>query len=179
MKGRSSFLLRGAWALTMFVAMSAEAADETDPCATFKWDVSHERAVMKQTPRPLDAAAEASASAPELAVNTLYEVKLTAQGDVLFLAIPGKTTPNDGAFAGLVRFRVPKSGLYRISVSTPHWIDVVNAGELIKSRDFQGQRGCERPHKIVEFELPADRDLSLQLSGSGKSKVLLAITVAR
>jgi hypothetical protein len=164
--------------LTCLLAANGAVTEEPDPCMSFRWDVTHERALMKETPRAVEAAAEATADMPELKVGELHEVKLSRQGDVLFPAVPGMRTPNDGAFAGLVRFRVPKSGLYRVSISTPHWIDIVNAGQLIKARDFQGQRGCERPHKIVEFELPADRELMLQLSGSGKSRVLLAITAA-
>ncbi|HEV3286365.1 MAG TPA: hypothetical protein VG011_06415 [Steroidobacteraceae bacterium] len=52
----------------------------------------------------------------------------------------------------------------------------MDGGQFIKSRDFQGSHDCERPHKIVEFELPAVRELPLQLSGSGEESLLLAIT---
>ena len=52
----------------------------------------------------------------------------------------------------------------------------MDGGQFIKSRDFQGSHDCERPHKIVEFELPAARDLLLQFSGSGEESLLLANT---
>jgi hypothetical protein len=75
-----------------------------------------------------------------------------------------------------VRFRVEKAGRYRVSISSGHWIDIVDGTQLVSSRDFQGQRGCERPHKIVEYELPAGRNLTLQFSGSTDAQVIVAIT---
>jgi hypothetical protein len=46
----------------------------------------------------------------------------------------------------------------------------------VPSVDFQGHVGCERPSKIVEFDLPAGRDLTLQFSGSNDAEVFVAIT---
>jgi hypothetical protein len=63
-----------------------------------------------------------------------------------------------------------------VSITSGHWIDVVDGAQAVKSKDFQGSRGCERPHKIVLFELPGERDLVLQLSGAADSPVLVAIT---
>jgi hypothetical protein len=63
-----------------------------------------------------------------------------------------------------------------VSITSGHWIDIVDGAELLKSVDFQGHVGCERPRKIVEYELPADRDLGLQLSGSNGAEVDMAIT---
>ena len=81
--------------------------------------------------------------------------KLAIQSTVIFVAKPGKPTPGDGAYAGLVRFRVAKAGRYRVSISGGHWIEVVDGTQVVSSRDFQGQHGCQRLHKIVEFDLPA------------------------
>jgi hypothetical protein len=103
-------------------------------------------------------------------------VKLAGQSTVTFVAKPGKPTLNDGTHAGLVRFRVEKAGRYRVSISSGHWIDIADGRQLVSSRDFQGQRRCERPHKIVEYELPAGRDLTLQFSGSTDAQVIVAIT---
>ena len=149
---------------------------DADPCTRFTWDVSRERAVMKQTPRVLAGAVRPGADVPQIEPEKLYEVKLADQSTVTFVAKPGKTAVTDGAHAGLVRFRVEKAGRYRISISSGHWIDVVDGTQLVSSRDFRGQRGCERPHKIVEYELPASRDLTLQFSGSTDAQVIVAIT---
>jgi hypothetical protein len=152
------------------------AADE-DPCSKFTWDVTRELAVMRQEPTPLHAGAKIE-QAPIVEPEKLYDLKLDAQSDVTFPVVPGKPMLADGAHAGIVKFRVTKSGNYRVAMASAHWVDVVDGNKLIRSRDFQGQRGCERPHKIVEFTLPADRDLALQLSGATADHVLVSITAA-
>jgi molybdate transport system substrate-binding protein len=157
------------------LGQAASAAD-TDLCTRFTWDVSRERAVMKQTPRAVAAAVKPSTDVPQIEPGKLYEVQLAGQSMVTFVAKPGKAALTDGAHAGLVRFRVEKAGRYRVSITSRHWIDVVDGTQLVSSRDFQGQRGCERPHKIVEYELPARRDLTLQFSGSTDAQVIVAIT---
>ena len=151
-------------------------ADETEGCSHFTWDVSHELAVMKQTPKAITAATKPGAGTPLLHVDTLYELKLSPQGAVTYSAKPAKPTLDDSAQGGIVRFQVHKPGLYRISITSGHWIDVIEGEQFIKSKDFQGSRGCARPHKIVEFDLPAHKDLVLQFSGSTDPSVTLAIT---
>jgi hypothetical protein len=156
--------------------MAPAIADETEGCSHFTWDVSHELAVMKQTPKPITAATKPGSATPLLQVDTLYELKLAPQGSITYGAKPAKPTLDDSAQGGIVRFQVEKPGLYRISITSGHWIDVIEGEQLVKSKDFQGSRGCARPHKIVEFDLPAHKDLVLQLSGSTDASVVLAIT---
>jgi hypothetical protein len=89
---------------------------------------------------------------------------------------PAKPPSDDGAQGGLVRFRVEQAGLYRISLASGHWVDVIAHDEAVVSRDHQGARGCEPLHKIVEFDLPAGSELVLQLSGARDTAVRVAIT---
>ena len=156
----------------------AQAADgaAADGCSHFAWDVSHELTVMKQTPQPVSAATKVSADVPLLQLDKVYELKLAPQASVTFAVKPGKPTLEDSAAAGLVHFRADKPGRYRVSITSGHWLDVVADQQLIKSRDFTGSRECERPHKIVEYELPAAGEFTLQFSGSTASSVILAIT---
>jgi hypothetical protein len=63
-----------------------------------------------------------------------------------------------------------------VSITSGHWIDIIDGAALVKSLDFQGRGGCERPRKIVEYELPAGRGLTLQLSGAKDAEVMIAIT---
>jgi TonB dependent receptor len=88
----------------------------------------------------------------------------------------GLSTLPDNAQAGLARFHTDKAGRYRVAITSGHWIDIVDGKQLIKSRDFQGARGCERPHKIVEYELPAGRELTIQVSGAPDASVVLSVT---
>lgn len=154
---------------------SALAADD-DPCKRFTWNVAHELDVMKQSAQPIAAGAKSASDAPTLQLDKAYEVKLVDQGSVAFAATPGRPTLPDGTQGGLVRFTTEAAGAYRISMTSGHWIDVVEGVAIIKSRDFQGARGCERPRKIVEYDLPARKTLVLQLSGASDTPVTLAVT---
>jgi hypothetical protein len=156
--------------------VTAALADEADGCSHFSWDVSHELKVMEQTAAPITAATKPGAQAPLVKIDKLYELKLSPQSAVTYSAKPAKPTLNDSAQGGLVRFHVDQAGLYRVSITSGHWIDVVDGEHLVKSKDFSGSRECARPHKIVEFELPANKDLVLQFSGSTDSAVTTAIT---
>jgi hypothetical protein len=162
----------------MLVCVSASpalAAD--DPCGAFKWNVTEERAVFSQKPEAATAGRDAS-SAPTLKTKTLYELSLAAQESVKFVAPPGKKGLPDGAFAGVVHLRIPKSGPYRVSLDQGFWVDIVGHNQLIESSDFTGAHACSAPRKIVQYNLPAGEDLVLQLSGATKGRVRVAITPA-
>jgi hypothetical protein len=161
--------------LAAFLFQIASAADG-DGCTHFKWDVSRELAVMKRTPQAITAAVKPGAEVPQLNVGTLYSLKLTDQALVTFAAGPAKANGAPRAQAGLVRLRVKKAGRYRVSITSGHWVDVVDGAQLVPSVDFQGHVGCERPRKIVAFDLPAERTLTLQFSGSSDPEVVVAIT---
>lgn len=165
-----------------FRADVVRAQDEEAPksgCDTFTWDVSHELAVLDQPAKTVQAGRDAK-SAPRLDVDAHYVVSLVPQGNVKFPVKPGKQAGADGAHAGVVTFHAAKPGRYRISTTTGHWLDVIDGGNFVVSRDFQRQRGCEKVHKIVEFELSGNKDFIVQLSGGADAKLGIAITqVAR
>lgn len=169
-------MVKTLFAAVLLLAAHCALAEGADPCMRFKWDVANERALMKEKPQALAAAVSGGAAVPTLVADTLYEVTLAAQSDVKFVLPPERAARHDAPRAGLLRFRLEKAGVHRISISTSHWIDVLDDSRAIESRDFNGQPGCERPHKVVEFDLPADRELWLQLSGVAEASILLAIT---
>jgi hypothetical protein len=158
------------------ICAAPASADEVDPCAHFTWNVSHETGVMKQTPQSVKAAVTPGSKSPLLQVEKLYELKLTGQEAVTYAVTPAKPAHADKPQGGMARFQVPKAGVYRISISSGHWIDVLDGTQFVKSRDFQASHGCARPRKIVEFDLPGGRDLILQLSGFPDATVMVAIT---
>jgi hypothetical protein len=161
----------------LVVALLAVAnARAQDPCAAFTWDVSRERALFASTATTVRAAAT-SASAPALEADTLYALQLSPQSDVTFALPPGsRKTPTGPVYAGFIRFRAGPAGTYRISADQPVYIDVIAAGSTIPSKDFQGRPGCSAPHKVVEFDLPADTELTLQASGAPSAVARLAVT---
>jgi hypothetical protein len=166
----ASFSMVLAWALA---AVAPALADES--CVDFKWDVSQERALFAGSATSLGAAAEAK-SAPLLQLNHLYELKLLKQEQVSFAVTPGKKSPREGSYGGLVTFKIPASGSYRVAIDMPFWIDVVSDGALVAATDFQGQHGCSSPHKIVQFDLLGTRPFFLQLSNAAPDSVRLTIT---
>ena len=170
-------MLKGAiCSFVLAAALSAGApalADEA--CVDFKWDVSPERALFAGAATPVAAAADAK-SAPLLLLNHLYELKLSKQEQVSFAVTPGKKNPREGSYGGLVSFKIPASGSYRVAIDMPFWIDVVADGALVPATDFQGQHGCSSPHKIVQFDLLGTRPFFLQLSNAAPESVRLTIT---
>lgn len=160
---------------TAFAAAAPVLAD--DSCVDFKWDVSHERALFAGSATPVAAGANQK-SAPVLQLNHLYELKLSKQEQVSFAVTPAKKNPRDGSNGGLVAFKIPAGGSYRIAIDMPFWIDVASNGALVAANDFQGQHGCNSPHKIVQFDLLGTRSFFLQLSDAAPDRVRLTITAA-
>ena len=147
-----------------------------DPCAAFTWDVTHERTLFGQEAQNL-AAGSAAAAAPTLATDRPYQLQLRAQTEVAFATQPGKKLPAEGkTYAGLASLTVATGGIYRIALDQALWVDVISDDSLVQAKDFQGRPGCNAPHKIVEFLLPAGKPITLQFSGGRVSTVRVSVT---
>jgi hypothetical protein len=98
---------------------------------------------------------------------------------VAFAHAPGKSF-GDAAegTAGLLRFRPPQSGRYRITLDAGMWIDVVDAGGLVDSNAFRGRQPCGPIHKSVEWQMPAGEELLVQISGPATQPIRMTITSA-
>jgi hypothetical protein len=163
--------------LGLFLGGAAGPASADDGCLDFKWDVSKERALFAATPSVLPAGKD-SKSAPAIVPNHLYSLQLLAQDQVAFSVSPPARKSAAAGYAGLATLNISAPGVYRIAMDLPSWIDVVADGALLKATDFQGQRECNAPHKIVEFELAGTRPFVLQVSNATQDKVLLTVTPA-
>ena len=170
-------MLKGIYcSLFLATALAAAAPALSDEsCVDFKWDVSQERALFEASPTPV-AAGKDPKSAPVLLLNHLYELRLSKQEQVSFAVTPGKKSPRAGSYGGVVTFKIPASGSFRVAIDMPFWIDVVSNGALVAANDFQGQHGCSSPHKIVQFDLLGTRPFFLQLSNAAPDSVRLTIT---
>jgi hypothetical protein len=160
--------------VALVLAGAALPALADDACVDFKWDVSKERALFAETPTAVTAGRDPT-SAPVVVPNRLYQLRLNVQDTVAFAVNPGKKAATPPAYAGLATLKTSVAGSYRIAVDLPLWIDVVSNGALVQPTDFQGQRGCSAPHKIVEFELAGGQPFVLQLSNAAKDNVLLTV----
>lgn len=157
--------------------LAAAPAFAVDPCDGFTWQVTQERALFGGAPQSLPAGKEGASAAP-LVAGQLYQLQLVPQTEVTFVAAPGKKMLSDGAHAGLALIDIPAAGRYRVSLDSETWIDVVAGDHLVPSRDFRGQRGCNAPHKVVEFDLPRAGRYTLQLSMSTNPSVRATVTHA-
>ncbi len=144
-------------------------------CEGFKWDVARERATFATSPAAVSTAAGVTDTVMA-EPGKLYKLALLPQEQVKLAAEPSKKRIADGAYAGLVRFHVPKAGAYRVALDQGTWIDVVDAGKTIPSDDFSGSPGCKAPRKVVVYTLPAERELVLQLTGEVEAQVVFSIT---
>jgi hypothetical protein len=163
--------------LALFAAAGALPALGDSDCVDFKWDVSKERALFAQSPVALTAGKDPK-SAPGIAPNRLYKLRLAVQDGVAFSTLPGKNTTATPAFAGLATLRIEVPGSYRIAIDVPLWIDVVSNGNLLQPTDYQGQHSCSAPHKIVVFDLADSQPVMLQFSNAFQDDVLLTVTRA-
>jgi hypothetical protein len=157
--------------------VSRAAAEDSDPCAGYKWDVSRERALFAGPAQPLRAGKDAAA-APVLESGHLYALELAATSQVAFAVAPGKASPADGTYAGVLHFRIPKPGKYRVAIDEALWVDVEADGRLLSPADYEGVHGCSAPRKIVVFTLDAKDGWLLQVSGADRAAVRVSITPA-
>jgi hypothetical protein len=149
-----------------------------DPCATFSWDVGHERTLFSQEPQTVDAG-QSAASAPALTADRLYQLQLQERPAITFAAPPGGKPPGEQSWGGLARLRLDTSGVYRIALDQAVWVDILVNGSPVGARDFQGRPGCSAPHKVVEFLLPGEAPITLQFSGAHTPAVKVSVTRAR
>jgi len=159
--------------LTLSVAL-ASAARAQDACSAFTWNIERERKLFSQEAESLTGGSSLAA-APTLSSDRLFQLQLKAQKEVKFVTAPGRNSA-EGTYAGLVKLTVETSGVYRIALDQKIWVDVIANGLPIQAKDFQGRPGCNAPHKVVEFVLPAGTPIALQLSGGSAPTVRVTVT---
>lgn len=171
------FMSRSALVSILMLAGGAAPVRADDPCLGFKWDVRTEHALFATDPTSL-VAGTAVKSAPRLRAGQLYALKLAPQASVTFATEPGRVTPAEGSYAGLAVLELDGGGDYRIALDLGAWVDVAVDGKLAPVVDFQGQRICDAPHKIVEFDLAKGHQFILQVSGAGSTAIRATLTKA-
>jgi hypothetical protein len=158
-------------------ALAQQNSVAADPCARYKWDVTRERALFAAPASPITAAKDGR-SPPRIATGRAYRVELAPAAQVVFPTSPGKASPPEGNYSGVLSFNAPVSGNYRVAVDLAMWIDVVADSRLLPASDYEGQHSCDAPRKIVQFALEAKKPLILQLSGASEAVVRIAIVHA-
>lgn len=144
-------------------------------CGASSAEYAHEIDVMRSATSAI--VATSSETPLRLELDRHYAISLQDQGKLRFPVAPGRASRVPNARGGIFSFRTAEAGRYRVSLTTRHWVDLVDGKAVIDSLRHFGP-GCSLVHKIVEFELPAGREITLQLSGREDSIVGLAITAA-
>ena len=141
------------------LAPGLAAPDEPTGCDAFKWPIDHERAALASPGKP------AVANGGALTADAAATLKLAPFAEAGFPHAPERAPKSAQSYAGHFALPAPaKPGIYKITIASEAWIDVVDAGEFLHPKAFSGALGCEGARKSVKFDLPA-RPLDLQLSG--------------
>jgi hypothetical protein len=152
--------MNGRWLIPIAFLIAAPAvAQEPVGCDKFKWPLDHERALLA-SPSQL---ASGAAMAQPLAAVTLA---LAPLADAKLPVAPSRAPKSPDSYAGFVSVpALPKAGTYRVTLSAPAWIDVIQSGQAVKSTAFSGASGCAGLAKSVKFELTA-APFIVELSGA-------------
>lgn len=147
-------------------------AQEPAGCDKFKWPIDKERSLLTSKDVPTVASGGNLASPLPAAVT----VTLVPFADAKLPTAPERAPRLPTSFAGFIQIAAPgRDGIYKISLSSEAWIDVVQAGHVVKSQGFSGAIACEGIRKSVKFDLKAE-PFAVQLSNVPANSIGVAIT---
>ncbi len=105
-----------------------------------------------------------------------FEVALHPAERVSLPAKPAEGPEAAASFAGLVPISVPRDGVYRISISTHLWLEVLNGDSKLQRIRLEPRFHCGAVQKSLGFALKPGVTYWLQLSGSKTREVHVVIT---
>ncbi len=145
-------------------------AQEPVGCEKFKWPIDKERALLTAA-APIAPGGEIGqplSGAVKLPLAPLADVKLPIP--------PSRQPKSPDSYAGFVRYAaLPQAATYRVTLSEPAWIDVVQDGREAKSTAFSGALGCDGIRKSVKFDLSAT-PFVIEISGTSAREIAIAVT---
>ena len=145
-------------------------AQEGSGCSGFRWPLDHERAALTRVDKP--SVPNGGALAYD-AATTLKLQPLSAAG---LPKAPERPPRSTNSFAGHFTLAAPaKPGVYRVTISSAAWIDILDGGAYLHPRAFTGARDCDGARKSVKFELPS-RPLALQFSGVPRDQISVIVS---
>jgi hypothetical protein len=154
----------------MLLAAAPALAQEPVGCDKFKWPVDRERALLASP------AQMPSGSALPQPLRTAVTIALAPYADAKLPAPPSRAPKAAASYAGFINAAAaPKAGTYRVTLSAPAWVDVVQSGHTLRSTAFSGVGGCAGIAKSVRFELAA-APLTVELSGTTAHALTFVVT---
>ena len=163
---------RAGWLIgaALAVAPGVAAADEPTGCDAFKWPLDHERAAL------MNSGKAAVANGGALTADAAATLKLTPFAEAGLPHAPERAPKSPQSYAGhFALAALQKPGIYKITIASEGWIDVIDAGQFLHPKAFSGALGCEGARKSVEFDLPA-RPLDLQLSDVKNGEISVIVS---
>jgi hypothetical protein len=116
------------------------------------------------SPKELAAARDqAGLAATHFAPGEPVRFTLHPDGEVAYVTLP-KGAGEEASFGGIASFTVTEPGLYRVGLSEPVWVDVVENGKPAESVKFGPGPECSGIRKAVSFRLGAGEHV-LEMSG--------------
>ncbi len=151
---------------TLYVSTVSALAQEPVGCNKFKWPLEKERATLTGSDLPkLTSGSRATCPLP-----FATEVTLLPFDAAELPVVPERTPKSNNPFAGFIEASAPaQGGTYKITLSSEGWIDVLQAGNRLKSIAATGATGCEGVRKSVKFDL-AKAPFTVQFSGIKTSR---------
>lgn len=150
------------------------AATPAAPACTAPATLTGELAGWTKKAAVTSASIESGVSSAWLAVGPSYEAALLKTPQITYVLQPekpGGSVSNGGLFA----FNADAPGVYRIALSTPAWIDLIEEGKSLQPATFGHGPDCSGIRKIVDFQLKPGRHV-LQISGNADPKMVLMVT---
>ena len=157
-------------ALVLGLLSGTTHAEEPHGCDKFKWPIVHEQ-------EALSAPGVAKLTAGGiLHMDTAASINLAPLAQAHLVSAPERTPTETNSFAGVVELDAPPNdGVYKVSISTEGWIDVIQDGEYLKPTAFTGAMDCRGIRKSVKFPLRA-KPVTIQLSNVRMPVISLIVT---
>jgi hypothetical protein len=168
--GEAAAMIRLLALITAFASATPGFAQEAVGCDKFKWRLDDEKALLA-TATPVASggqAAQASGAALKLSLLPLAEARLPSE--------PSRKPKSPESYAGFVHLPTPPlAGVYRVTLSDPGWIDILQEGRLVPSGEFTGALGCEGLRKSVKFNLSV-APLTIEITDAGAREIRFVLT---
>jgi hypothetical protein len=164
------FLAVGLSAAALAAAPGLAQAQEGSGCGGFKWPLDNERAALTRPDKP------SLANGGAVALNVATTLELQPLASAGLPKPPERAPKSPQAFAGHFTLAAPaKPGVYKVTISSPAWIDVLDSGNYLHPKAFTGAMACEGARKSVKFDLPSG-PLALQFSGVEDNRISVIVS---
>jgi hypothetical protein len=145
-------------------------AQEGSGCDGFRWPLDAERGALVRADKP------SLANGGALAYTTATTLELQPLASAGLPKAPERAPKSPQAFAGHFVLAAPsKPGVYKVTISSEGWIDVLDGANYLRPTAFTGATACEGARKSVKFDLPS-RPLALQFSGVKDDRISVIVS---